>query len=114
MNETKYSFPKTRRLRQKEDFDRIFKQAVRRSTGGITIRVLTNSMPFCRLGLMIGKKAGNAVTRNRVRRVLREHFRYAQHEMREASDVVVTVYGSLRDVSNSDVKNVFSELLTRF
>jgi len=42
-----------------------------------------------RLGLAVTKKSGNAVARNRIKRVLRSFFRLHQHEM-PPMDIVVT------------------------
>ena len=39
-----------------------------------------------RCGIVTGKKIGNAVTRNRARRVIREAFRIFDHDLREATE----------------------------
>lgn len=51
--------------------------------------------PCGRLGLAVTKKCGNAVQRNRIKRVLRAFFRLHQHEM-PAMDIVVTPKRHLR------------------
>lgn len=48
-----------------------------------------------RLGLAVTKKCGNAVARNRIKRVLRAFFRLHQHEM-PSLDIVVTPKKHLR------------------
>ena len=48
-----------------------------------------------RLGLAVTKKCGNAVARNRIKRVLRAFFRLHQHEM-PCMDIVVTPKKHLR------------------
>ena len=48
-----------------------------------------------RLGLAVTKKCGNAVARNRIKRVLRSFFRLHQDEM-PAMDIVVTPKKHLR------------------
>jgi ribonuclease P protein component len=111
MKNADFSFPKSRRLRNKEEYDRVFRESGRRSGSGLTVRIKPNRAECSRLGLMIGKKAGNAVTRNRIRRVLRETFRVSQHTFIEASDIVVTVYGSMQHVNNEDIRDIFMRLL---
>ncbi len=111
MSVTNFILPKFRRLRLKEDFDRIFKEAGRCSGSGLTVRVLPNGLSYSRLGLMIGKKAGNAVTRNRVRRILREYFRLETCGLDSHLDIVVTAYKPMVRVSNQDIRTIFSELL---
>jgi len=48
-----------------------------------------------RLGMAIGKKVGNAVTRNRVKRVVRECLRLAAPESVSALDIVVVAKKNL-------------------
>ncbi len=42
-----------------------------------------------RLGITVSKKVGNAVTRNRVRRLIKENYRLMEPEIRDGYDVVV-------------------------
>jgi len=56
---------------------------------------LPNGLAFFRLGLSVGKRAGNAVTRNGHKRRVREAFRHVQEELAELGgaemDLVVVV-----------------------
>ncbi|WP_197528500.1 ribonuclease P protein component [Aeoliella mucimassa] len=76
-----HTFPKTHRLLQKDDFDRVF--AVRRSRADerLVVYVAPNECKHPRLGLVVSRKVGNAVARNRWKRLLREAFRLTQHEL---------------------------------
>lgn len=62
-----------------------------------------------RLGLAVSKKVGNAVLRNRVKRLLREFFRQHQHEFAASVDIVVVPKRSLC-VPSLDLQQVRSEL----
>jgi ribonuclease P protein component len=71
-----------RRLRSKRDFDAVYSDGRRFGNGffGLTVRVNEKGWP--RLGLAVAvKTAGNAVERNRIRRLIRESFRLHQHEL---------------------------------
>ena len=46
-------------------------------------------MGFPRMGLSVGRKNGNAVRRNRIRRLLRESFRLSQHEVPGGFDYIL-------------------------
>ena len=69
------TFPKQRRLRKRKEF--VYTQTQgRRVRAGCLLGLIThNSLGFCRLGLTVSKKVGNAVLRNQIRRRLRELFR---------------------------------------
>ncbi len=68
-----------------------------------------------RLGLAVTKKCGNAVARNRIKRVLRAFFRLHQHEM-PSLDIVVTPKKHLRadkfslSLAESELLPLFAEL----
>lgn len=76
-----YKFPKRLRLLRTSDFDRVF--AARASAGDawITLHAAANEADHPRLGLVVSRRVGNAVCRNRWKRLLRETFRLTQHEL---------------------------------
>ena len=112
-DKTVFRFPKEKRLRNKTEFDRMFKQGRRVSSGGMTLRFRTNGLEYPRLGMMIGRKSGNAVERNRLRRIFREVFRQKDNSEILNIDLLVTLYKPLKDLSNCDVRRVFNHLLSK-
>ncbi len=77
------------RLAHARDFRRAFDARVRKHLGPITVFACPNELPHHRLGLSIGRRVGNAVTRHRLKRRLREAFRQLQHQLPGAYDFVV-------------------------
>lgn len=77
------------RLRSKPQFDAIYASGRRIDDRFFGLRVKPNGLNHPRVGLAVAvKTAGNAVLRNRLRRLVRESFRLAQHEL-PAVDIVV-------------------------
>ena len=77
------------RLRSKPQFDAIYASGRRLDDRFFALRIKPNTTGRPRLGLAVAvKTAGNAVVRNRLRRLVRESFRLAQHGL-PAVDIVV-------------------------
>ena len=67
-----------------------------------------------RLGLAVGvRAAGNAVNRNRVKRVVREAFRHIHQEL-PAVDLVVNARPAAGKASNADMTASVTALWNRF
>ena len=70
-----HTYPSTARLRKRAEFLRL-KDSVRKfASRGILVVWQANDLAHARLGVTVSKKVGCAVTRNRVKRFVRETFR---------------------------------------
>lgn len=74
-------FPKSHRLLSGPEFDRVFAARRSRADKRLVIYQLKNGLSHPRLGLVVSRKVGNAVVRNRWKRLLREAFRLVQHDL---------------------------------
>ena len=85
------------RLRSKLQFDAIYAGGRRVDDKFFALRVKANGLTHPRLGLAVAvKTAGNAVARNRLRRVIKESFRLAQYDL-PFVDIVVAAKFSARE-----------------
>lgn len=82
------------RLSRSLDYRAVFDARLKTSRGPLTVFVLPNDLGHPRLGLSVGRRVGNAVRRNAVKRRLREAFRHLAADWPEpwpGLDIVVTV-----------------------
>jgi ribonuclease P protein component len=77
------------RLRKGADFARVYARRCSASDSLLLVFVLENGLPHPRLGLSVSKKVGNAVKRNRWKRLVREAFRLSRLELPTGIDMVV-------------------------
>ena len=85
----RYRFPKSSRLLTKPEFDRVYQRRCKAGDGVLLLFALDNGQPSTRIGLSVSRKVGNAVVRNRIKRLLREAFRLTQHDLPTGLDLVV-------------------------
>ncbi|HUX85885.1 MAG TPA: ribonuclease P protein component [Chloroflexota bacterium] len=77
------------RLRNSKDFDRVRAQGRSWSVGMLLIQAAPNLTGEIRIGMVASKRLGNAVRRNRVRRLIREAIRALCSQIRPGWDIVV-------------------------
>jgi ribonuclease P protein component len=85
-------------------YQRVFKRSeFKASDRYITILAVTNELQHPRLGTAVSiKAAGNAVQRNRIKRLVRESFRLHQ-ELLGSNDLVVLVRPGISSRSNQQL-----------
>ncbi len=72
-----------------------------------------NGLEHARLGLAVGvRSAGNAVNRNRIKRLVRESFRHRQQEL-PAVDLVVNARPAAGKAANAEIAESVGVLWSR-
>ncbi|MCE9562428.1 MAG: ribonuclease P protein component [Planctomycetes bacterium] len=84
-----YTFPQSHRLKTPAEFDRCYKRKRSSSDDVLIVYACENGLAHARLGCSVSKKIGNAVVRNRYKRLFREAFRLSQHELPMGTDFIM-------------------------
>ena len=82
-------FPKHVRLRTQADFDRVYGGRAYAADDVLVMNACKNDLGRARIGLSLSRKVGNAVVRNRWKRLIREAFRVQQGDLPRDLDMVV-------------------------
>ena len=82
-------FPRSSRLTSRRQYRAIYGDGVRVRRSSLTLFSRPNDLGRCRLGITATRKCGNAVRRNRIKRVLREIFRNHRARFETGIDLVV-------------------------
>ena len=85
----KQSFGKHVRICKRRDFLTVYQQGVRSYSENFTVITSRNQTGVSRLGITVSKKVGNAVQRNRIKRLIREYFRLNRSRLSTPQDIVV-------------------------
>jgi ribonuclease P protein component len=101
------------RLRHPADFARLRRVGRIRRHRFLVMSYTPNGQPHNRYGFITVKRLGNAVTRNRVRRLLREAVRALHPRLRAGYDVVFIVQEGLVGQPLTVVQRIMEELLVQ-
>ena len=113
-----FGFSKKLRLLGAADYQPVFKNArYKVSCQHILVLAVVSDVSFPRLGLVIAKKnIAKAVTRNRVKRIIRESFRHNQGLL-PALDIVILARSGLGALENElvlkKIERLWQELIQK-
>mgnify|MGYP006379130283 FL=1 len=81
---------KRQRIKKNEDFQKVFKKGKSFANRQFVIYGLKKEdQTAFRIGLSVGKKVGNAVTRNQIKRYIRQTFLELKDDVRQDMDYVI-------------------------
>ena len=111
-------FGKGRRLRQRGEFQKVFDNGIRVRGRFLTILAAPAQTNRSRLGIVASKKIGDAVRRNRAKRLIRELFRRNQNSSPDIRvDIVVIpraeVFTAAFTALEEDYRSVVARCLPR-
>ena len=86
------------------EFRRAYARGKSYVTPLVVVYVVKNRRKEARVGITTSKKVGNAVQRNRSRRVIREAFRALAPRVRPGFDLVLVARGKTPYVKSTDVR----------
>jgi ribonuclease P protein component len=103
----KQSFEKKDRIRKRGQYLNIYQGGGRLHSKNFTVIRSPNPSGEKRLGVAISKRVGNAVQRNRSKRLIREFFRLNRDGLPGSQDMVII---AKKDVSSLKYQDVCLEL----
>ncbi|MCK5913985.1 MAG: ribonuclease P protein component [Desulfuromusa sp.] len=100
-------------MRKSWEYQRVREVGCKVYTPHFVILISNNSVSLPRLGLTVSRKVGNAVRRNRLKRLLREFFRKNKHLFSLSTDYSVIAKRNAAALSASEIELELSRVFLK-
>ena len=104
---------KRTRLTDSPEFERVYRQGAAYRGRLFSVHAFPNELGTPRLGLSVSRRVGNAVTRNAVRRRLREVFHASLPEVPGSWDLVVSARPESAEAGFDELNQEFARALRK-
>lgn len=107
------SFPKTDRILKRSQFVKLSLLGKVVQTRYFMAAVLDGEALDNRIGITVSKKVGNAVKRNRIKRIVREYYRHRKERIAGNRDINIIARKYASYLSNSQVPDELDKLFIK-
>ena len=102
---------KAYRIKKNSDFQKIYKKGKSVANRQFVVYTYKNrDLKHFRLGISVSKKLGNAVTRNRIKRAIRENFKVHKQNI-IAKDIIVIARQPAKDMNTLEIQSSLEHVL---
>lgn len=103
---------KSYRVKKESEFQRVFNQGASFANRRFVVYFIEKpEQPHFRVGLSVGKKVGNAVTRNAVKRKIRASIYQMKDQLRSDIDFIVIARASCADLPSAAIYSNLKHVL---
>ncbi len=100
-------------VKKSREFDNIIKKGKYQKNKEYIIYYIENEKEYCRFGISVGKKIGNAVTRNYYKRVIRNICDMNKFLCSNGKDYIIIMRKGLMSLNFVEKNNSFIELIKK-
>jgi len=104
-------FPKSVRLRTRRQYQHVGRNFSRRVGCWIVVECVPVKDAETRLGITVSRHYGNAVKRNRFKRIVREAFRLCRHQLPKGFDLNIKPRSPSSDPTSADILTELMRLM---
>ncbi|RDY25583.1 ribonuclease P protein component [Romboutsia weinsteinii] len=104
-------FNETKGLKKDSDFRKVYKHGKSIANRYLVMYILKNKSDSSRVGISISKKVGKAITRNRIRRLIKEVYRLdIDSKVKSGYDIVFIARMPSKDATFKDIEKSINTL----
>lgn len=100
-------------LKENKIFNKCFRKGSFVSCDYITAYYIPNKSPYNRVGISVSKKNGNAVQRNRIKRIVRAAYRLNEDRFPIGYDIVFAARKNINDKKSGDIEKFINKRLLK-
>ncbi|MFD3450512.1 ribonuclease P protein component [Microbacteriaceae bacterium 4G12] len=105
---------KMNRIKKNEDFQTVFQNGISNANRQFVLYQLDKpNQPYFRIGLSVSKKIGNAVMRNRIKRMIRQVFTELKEAIDSEKDFVIIARKPCAEMEYEEFKKSLIHVLKR-
>jgi ribonuclease P protein component len=108
-----FTFQKEERIVKRADFINLNLHGKRYYTKNFLVILKKNKGDITRLGINVSKRVGRSVKRNRIKRAIREFFRYNKEQIPKGYDILVVALNEADKYPSSKVQEELGYLILK-
>ncbi|MBL1229329.1 ribonuclease P protein component [Enterococcus sp. BWB1-3] len=102
---------KSYRVKKEKEFQRVFLSKDSYANRRFVVYILKREQKHFRVGISVGKKIGNAVTRNAVKRKIRASIYTLKDQIDESYDFIIIARQGVQDLTSEEVMTNLKHVL---
>jgi len=100
-------------IRKNSEFRAVYKRGKSFSNYLLVLYIYRNNSDFNRLGVSVSKKVGKSVTRNRIKRLIKESYRSSFSNINKGFDLVFIARNPAKGKSYKDIEKSLINLFNK-
>lgn len=101
------------KIRNNREFRKVYDKGKSIANKHLVMFYIKNGLDYNRVGFSTTKKLGNAIIRNRVKRLIKESYRLNNHELTNGYDIVFLARVRANNASYKDIEKSIINLFKR-
>lgn len=101
------------RLKKNEDFRKVYQKKKSMANRLLVIYILENKYGYNRIGFTVSKKTGKSVTRNRIKRLLRESYRLNEGKILPGYDIIFVARDTASKATYKEIESAMLHLFKK-
>ncbi|WP_223702790.1 ribonuclease P protein component [Sutcliffiella deserti] len=105
---------KEQRIKKSKEFQHVFQKGKSMANRQFVVYALEKKgQPYFRIGLSVSKKIGNAVVRNRIKRLIRQALLEMKEQLSQEVDIVIIARKPTSDMTYEEVQKSLQHVLRK-